>query len=126
MLRRAAVACLRQLVTREAKEVSEHALNLAVDDTSKDGKPDFGITESGLEGALFAMCDTEVDEKLISDIQDTLVSLLQSLATQNLTRWLNLVREVLSASTGECHNPVFHAIQFQVLLRQVNVCECLL
>ena len=101
MLRRAAVACLRQLVTREAKEVSEHALTLAVDDTLKDAKAEFCITESGLEGALFAMCDTEVDEKLISDIQDTLVSLLQSLATQNLTRWLNLVREVLSASTGK-------------------------
>ena len=96
------MACLRQLVTREAKEVSEHALTLAVDDTLtlKDSKSEFCITESGLEGALFAMCDTEVDEKLLSDIQDTLVSLLQSLATQNLTRWLNLVREVLSASTG--------------------------
>ena len=100
LLRRAAVACLRQLVTREAKEVSDHALSLAVDDPLKDSKTEFCITESGLEGALFAMCDTEIDEKLLSDIQDTLVSLLQSLATQNLTRWLNLVREVLSASTG--------------------------
>ena len=91
-------------MTREAKEVSDHALSLATDDPLKDSKSEFCITESGLEGALFAMCDTEVDEKLLSDIQDTLVSLLQSLATQNLTRWLNLVREVLSASTGGFDN----------------------
>lgn len=98
LLRRAVVACLRQLVTREAKEVSDHALSLAPDDAAKE--PKFGVTETGMEGRLFAMCDTEVDGKMISDIQDTLVSLLQTLATKDLTRWLSLLREILSSSTG--------------------------
>lgn len=103
LLRRAAVACLRQLVTREAREVSELALALP-------GTPlDIGMTsgkdnaksmyESGLEGTLFSMLDTEVDNKLTSDVQDTLLSLLQSLAVRNLTHWLTLLKEVLSAST---------------------------
>ncbi|KAL3874425.1 hypothetical protein ACJMK2_037438 [Sinanodonta woodiana] len=95
LLRRAAVACLRQLVTREAKEVSEHALTLADDENNKDPV----ITETGLEGALFGMLDTENDGKLISDVQDTLISLLQTLATKNLTRWLILLKDILSAST---------------------------
>lgn len=99
MLRRAAVGCLRQLVTREAGEVSEQALTLAVGE-GKEGQADSLITETGLEGALFGMMDTEIDGKLISDVQDTIDSLLQSLATKNLTRWLKLLKDVLSASTG--------------------------
>uniref|UniRef100_A0A8W8HWL4 HEAT repeat-containing protein 5B n=1 Tax=Magallana gigas TaxID=29159 RepID=A0A8W8HWL4_MAGGI len=95
LLRRAAVGCLRQLVTREAGEVSDQALTLAGDGTNEDSI----VTETGLEGLLFGMMDTETDGKLISDVQDTLVSLLQSLATQNLTRWLLLLKGVLSAST---------------------------
>ncbi|XP_060553128.1 HEAT repeat-containing protein 5B-like isoform X2 [Ruditapes philippinarum] len=102
LLRRAVVACLRQLVTREAKEVSVHALALASDEADKIEK--FGITETGMEGKLFGMCDTEVDGKLISDLQDTLVSLLQTLATKDLTRWLNLLREILSSSTDATSN----------------------
>ena len=107
MLRRAAVACLRQLVTREAKEVSDQALTLAVDSNKPDpsymARPESNITETGLEGVLYGMMDTEIDGKLISDIEDTLVSLLQSLATKNLTRWLLLLKDVLSASTGKCY-----------------------
>lgn len=100
LLRRAAVGCLRQLVTREAGEVSEQALTLAVSE-GKEGPPDSIITDTGLEGSLFGMMDTETDGKLISDVQDTIDSLLQSLATQNLTRWLKLLKDVLSASTGK-------------------------
>ena len=100
LLRRAAVACLRQLVTREAKEVSAMALTLAGE--GKDGRSSINITESGLEGALFSMLDTETDGKLTSDVQDTLVSLLQALAIPNLTRWLQLLKDVLSASSGGC------------------------
>ncbi|KAK7506949.1 hypothetical protein BaRGS_00001800 [Batillaria attramentaria] len=97
LLRRAAVACLRQLVTREAKEVSAMALTLAGE--GKDGRSSSNISESGLEGALFSMLDEETDGKLVSDVQDTLVSLLQALAITNLTRWLQLLKDVLSAST---------------------------
>ena len=93
------MACLRQLVNREAKEISEQALSLAGE--GRDGKSCVNITESGLEGTLFGMLDTEIDGKLISDTQDTIDSLLQSLAIPNLTRWLQLLKDVLSASTGK-------------------------
>lgn len=85
-------------MTREAGEVSDQALTLAGDESNDDAI----VTETGLEGLLFGMMDTETDGKLISDVQDTLISLLQSLATQNLTRWLLLLKGVLSASTGKC------------------------
>ncbi|XP_074651872.1 HEAT repeat-containing protein 5B-like [Tubulanus polymorphus] len=103
LLRRAAVACLRQLSQREAKEVSEHALMLATDpkDAPKD-QASLGrivITELGLEGALFQLLDLETDNQLCSNVRDTLISMLQSMATTNLKRWLCLLREVLSASS---------------------------
>jgi hypothetical protein len=112
------VACLRQLVTREAKEVSVHALALASDEADKIEK--FGITETGMEGKLFGMCDTEVDGKLISDLQDTLVSLLQTLATKDLTRWLNLLREILSSSTGKHYIEIFNMFNYKATC-QINV-----
>lgn len=51
-----------------------------------------------LSGALFGMLDTETDSRMRSDIHDTLNSMLQTLAAQNLTHWLGLCRDVLSAS----------------------------
>lgn len=44
------------------------------------------------------MLDTETDLRMRSDIQDTLNSMLQTLAAHNLTHWLGLCRDVLSAS----------------------------
>ena len=91
LLRRAAVACLRQLSQREAAEVSEHALPV-------------GISDNGLEGRLFSLLDIETDKQLISDTKDTLVSMLQSLADKNLSKWLLLIKDVLQASSGEHFN----------------------
>ena len=102
LLRRAAVSCLRQLSTREAREVSEHALTLAGE--SRETRERLGLTETGLEGALFAMLDQENDRKMMSDVQDTLISMLQALAAENLRRWLTLIKDVLQASTGRCQH----------------------
>ena len=99
LLRRAAVSCLRQLSTREAREVSEHALALAAE--GKETRERLGLGEWGLEGALFGMLDKETDRKMQSDVQDTIVSLLQTLAADNLKRWLALSKSVLQASTGQ-------------------------
>lgn len=113
ILRRAVIACLRQLVQREAAEVSDHALSLActasTDRPASSGTPATisgplqrrgGITETGLEGALFGLLDRDTDRQLCSNVQDTLVSLLQALAASNLTRWLTLIKDVLQASSG--------------------------
>ncbi|XP_075228223.1 HEAT repeat-containing protein 5B isoform X2 [Lycorma delicatula] len=97
MLRKAAVSCLRQLSQREAKEVCEHALTLANEnrENSSDG---LVITETGLPGMLFAMLDCETDSRLIKDIHDTITSMLQMLAADNLSHWLSLCKAVLTVA----------------------------
>uniref|UniRef100_A0A8C4QZX9 HEAT repeat-containing protein 5A n=1 Tax=Eptatretus burgeri TaxID=7764 RepID=A0A8C4QZX9_EPTBU len=87
LLRRAAVACLRQLAQREAAEVCEHA-------AAPSGM------ENSLEGVLFSMLDRETDRKLCLDIRDTIGHMLSSLAVDKLAHWLYLCKEVLTASTG--------------------------
>ncbi|XP_056616442.1 HEAT repeat-containing protein 5B isoform X1 [Triplophysa dalaica] len=101
LLRRAAVACLRQLAQREAAEVCEYAMSLAR--RAGDGKDhaniNLNITETGLEGVLFGMLDRETDRKLCSDIHDTLGHMLSSLAVEKLPHWLKLCKDVLAATT---------------------------
>eukprot|EP00096_Caligus_rogercresseyi_P009555 TRINITY_DN3256_c0_g1_i1.p1 TRINITY_DN3256_c0_g1~~TRINITY_DN3256_c0_g1_i1.p1 ORF type:complete len:883 (-),score=292.20 TRINITY_DN3256_c0_g1_i1:267-2915(-) len=55
--------------------------------------------DSGLPGVLFSLLDLEVDPTMISNIHDTLNSIMQSMAAENLTNWLSLLREVLTVST---------------------------
>jgi len=116
ILRRAVIACLRQLVQREAAEVSDHALSLASSAgsdrvavtpavgggcvTAQRRGGGGGITETGLEGALFGLLDRDTDRQLCCNVQDTLVSLLQALAADKLTRWILLIKDVLQASSG--------------------------
>ncbi|XP_055847565.1 HEAT repeat-containing protein 5B isoform X1 [Episyrphus balteatus] len=93
MLRKAAVACLRQLAQREAKEICEHALTLTAEEC-----PGLLITESGLPGVLFGMLDSESDSEMIKNIHDTITSMLQMLASDNLSSWLSLCKNVLTVA----------------------------
>ncbi|XP_056249749.1 HEAT repeat-containing protein 5A isoform X1 [Seriola aureovittata] len=106
-LRRAVVACLRQLVQREALEVSEHAVTLVKELPRRDNTQlDVTIKEVGLEGALFTLLDRESDPGLRRDIQETLVHMMTSSATSGkLGHWLKLCKDVLSATT-DCRAPV--------------------
>ncbi|XP_046884989.1 HEAT repeat-containing protein 5B isoform X2 [Hypomesus transpacificus] len=101
LLRRAAVACLRQLAQREAPEVCEYAMSLArkAGDPKGSSPLKLNITETGLEGVLFGMLDRETDRKLCSDIHDTLGHMLSSLAVEKLSHWLKLCKDVLAATT---------------------------
>ncbi|XP_061645780.1 HEAT repeat-containing protein 5B [Phyllopteryx taeniolatus] len=100
LLRRAAVACLRQLAQREASEVCEYAMSLAKKaGNGKDTAINLNVTETGLEGALFGMLDHETDRKLCSDIHDTLGHMLSSFAVEKLSHWLKLCKDVLAATT---------------------------
>ena len=92
ILRKAAISCLRQLTTREAKEVTEHAISIFTDD---DGL----LSEYGLMGVLFAMLDTESDPEMIKNIHDTIISMLQMLAADNLSHWLSMCKRVLTVAT---------------------------
>uniref|UniRef100_A0A8C3V9X3 HEAT repeat-containing protein 5B n=1 Tax=Catharus ustulatus TaxID=91951 RepID=A0A8C3V9X3_CATUS len=106
LLRRAAVACLRQLAQREASEVCEYAMSLAKNAGDKESSG-VNITETGLEGVLFGMLDRETDRKLCSDIHDTLGHMLSSLAVENLSHWLMLCKDVLAASKS-AHFPCIY------------------
>ncbi|XP_059770024.1 HEAT repeat-containing protein 5A isoform X4 [Balaenoptera ricei] len=97
LLRRAVLACLRQLVQREAAEVSEHAVMLAKD-SREELTPDANIREVGLEGALLTLLDQETDGRLCHDIKETLNHMLTSMAVDKLSFWLKLCKDVLAAS----------------------------
>uniref|UniRef100_A0A673MUQ2 HEAT repeat-containing protein 5A n=1 Tax=Sinocyclocheilus rhinocerous TaxID=307959 RepID=A0A673MUQ2_9TELE len=106
-LRRAVVACLRQLAQREAVEVSDHTVALVKELPRRDNtqlgesaSPPLHVTikEVGLEGALFSLLDRESDPHLCQDIQETLVHMMSSSAESNLAHWLKLCKDVLSAS----------------------------
>ncbi|XP_069882496.1 HEAT repeat-containing protein 5A isoform X3 [Dipodomys merriami] len=97
LLRRAVLACLRQLVQREAAEVSEHAVVLAKD-SREELTPDANIKEMGLEGALLTLLDKETDQRLCQDIKETLNHMLTSMAVEKLSFWLKLCKDVLAAS----------------------------
>nr|CAD7424523.1 unnamed protein product [Timema monikensis] len=99
LLRKAAISCLRQLAQREAKEVCEHAMTLASESRDANTVEGLVITESGLPGVLFSMLDTETDSHLIKDIHDTLTSMLQMMAADNLSQWLALCKDVLTVAT---------------------------
>uniref|UniRef100_A0A663ME65 HEAT repeat-containing protein 5A n=1 Tax=Athene cunicularia TaxID=194338 RepID=A0A663ME65_ATHCN len=109
LLRRAVVACLRQLVQREAAEVSEYAVAL-VKESREDFTPafssqilflaDVNIREIGLEGALLGLLDKELDQRLCQDIKETLTHMLTSMAVEKLSFWLKLCKDVLAASAG--------------------------
>lgn len=92
ILRKAAIACLRQLTTREAKEVCEHSIAIFADD---DGL----LAEYGLMGMLFGMLDTESDPEMIKNIHDTITSMLQMLAADNLSLWLSMCKRVLTVAS---------------------------
>nr|XP_022914802.1 HEAT repeat-containing protein 5B isoform X2 [Onthophagus taurus] len=104
LLRKAAISCLRQLAQREAKEVCEHAMTLASESRDTNTVEGLLITETGLPGVLFSMLDTETDASLIKDIHDTLTSMLQMLAADNLSQWLDLCKDVLTVAT-DTNNP---------------------
>lgn len=55
----------------------------------------------GLPGLLFSLLDHEVDPSLVSDIHDTLNSMMHSTAVSNLSSWLSMCREVLSVATED-------------------------
>uniref|UniRef100_A0A8C2GMI6 HEAT repeat-containing protein 5A n=1 Tax=Cyprinus carpio TaxID=7962 RepID=A0A8C2GMI6_CYPCA len=97
-LRRAVVACLRQLAQREEVEVSEHAVALVKELPRRDNTQLGLILDVGLEGALFSLLDRESDPCLCRDIQETLVHMMSSAAESNLAHWLKLCKDVLSAS----------------------------
>ncbi|NWH78927.1 HTR5A protein, partial [Piaya cayana] len=98
LLRRAVVACLRQLVQREAAEVSEYAVALVKENREDFTPADVNIREIGLEGALLGLLDKELDQRLCQDIKETLTHMLTSMAVGKLSFWLKLCKDVLAAS----------------------------
>ena len=61
----------------------------------------FSLIFHSVSGLLFTLFDAEVDLRLRADIRETLVSLLQALASENLSHWLSMCYQVLLASKAE-------------------------
>ena len=100
-LRRAAAAFLRQLSQREASQICDivsSEANVGIKDTHQVDHI-MAYSESGLPGILFSVLDQEEDPKVVSDCCETLQCLLGSLASENLTSWLNLCKEILTTSS---------------------------
>ena len=49
-------------------------------------------------GLLFSLLDAETDPKLLKHIRETITSMLQALADNDLKHWLALCKQVLLAS----------------------------
>uniref|UniRef100_A0A3B4AH64 HEAT repeat containing 5A n=1 Tax=Periophthalmus magnuspinnatus TaxID=409849 RepID=A0A3B4AH64_9GOBI len=103
LLRRSVISCLRQIVQRDALEVSELAVSLAKEQPSKEASPlEYMLRELGLEGALFSLLDRETDPGLIQDLDQTLgFMMVSSLSSGRVGQWLRLCRDVLSDSSEE-------------------------
>ncbi|XP_023347268.1 HEAT repeat-containing protein 5B [Eurytemora carolleeae] len=100
-LRRSAVACLRQLSQRESREICDIAAgesNTGIKDTHQ-VENILAYSESGLPGILFSTLDQEEDKQVLRDCEETLLSLLGNLASENLSSWLNLTKEILTTSS---------------------------
>ena len=54
-----------------------------------------------MPGILFSILDHELDVDLSSNIHDTLSSIMHSMAAENLTSWLSLLREVLTVANAD-------------------------
>ncbi|EFO83913.1 hypothetical protein CRE_14875 [Caenorhabditis remanei] len=98
VIRKQAVSCLRQLVQRESKEVRNHAQILVPQGIVETNKKKFALPETGLEGALFGMLDTETNKELRIHLQETLISLVQGTSGELLNNWLMLCKEILATS----------------------------
>uniref|UniRef100_A0A6B0VFZ6 HEAT repeat-containing protein 5A n=2 Tax=Ixodes ricinus TaxID=34613 RepID=A0A6B0VFZ6_IXORI len=119
LLRRAAVACLRQLSQREAREVCEHAGSWAKENARVGASNGKGGSshhksqsqqqrwacegaplpwEAELPGVLFALLDRETDPRLVSHVHDSLTSMLQAMLDDSLGHWLGLCKDVLTAA----------------------------
>uniref|UniRef100_A0A915IWN5 HEAT repeat-containing protein 5B n=1 Tax=Romanomermis culicivorax TaxID=13658 RepID=A0A915IWN5_ROMCU len=103
VLRKASISCLRQLTQREAREVLDHASNLAPQGLI-DKKVSI-LPENGLEGALFCLLDTEIDVDVINNAKETLISLLQNTVNEQLGQWLTLCKEILVAVSSDIISP---------------------
>jgi len=100
-LRRAAASCLRQLSHKESKQISEivSECNVGVKDTHH-VENIMAYSESGLPGILFSALDQEDDKFVIRDCQETLLCLLGSIDSKNLSSWIVLCKEILTTCSG--------------------------
>ncbi|NP_001090667.1 HEAT repeat-containing protein 5A [Xenopus tropicalis] len=96
-LRRAVLACLRQLAQREAAEVSEHAMTVAKEG-HEDLKMEMNMRELGLEGVLLSLLDRESDQQLLRDVKETLLHMQNCTGLSRLSFWLRMLKDILSAS----------------------------
>uniref|UniRef100_A0AC35TKS7 DUF3730 domain-containing protein n=1 Tax=Rhabditophanes sp. KR3021 TaxID=114890 RepID=A0AC35TKS7_9BILA len=104
VLRKSSVACLRQLLQREAVEVREHANSLVPQSIMEQQhleRDKYVLPETGLEGALFELLDMEVDNDIISNIKECLIFLVQATGGDCLNFWILMIKDILAPTQNE-------------------------
>lgn len=99
LLRKVAVACIRQLCQKDSIQVCQIAKAYVLE-----AKPMgllYLIGDKGLESLLFKILDIESNPHLIRDIHDILISLLcTSLHERTLKHWLSLCNDIAISAEG--------------------------
>uniref|UniRef100_A0A914GR10 HEAT repeat-containing protein 5B n=1 Tax=Globodera rostochiensis TaxID=31243 RepID=A0A914GR10_GLORO len=109
ILRKSTLACIRQLLQQESREVREHVKALMPTAMIEQRQNRLRghqtgskmlLSESGLEGALFEMLDTETEPETRQHLKQSLLSLLQAETEERLGFWLSLCREALATTAS--------------------------
>uniref|UniRef100_A0A0X3P7M8 HEAT repeat-containing protein 5B n=1 Tax=Schistocephalus solidus TaxID=70667 RepID=A0A0X3P7M8_SCHSO len=116
VLRRAAVACIRQMSQKEANEICEAIGAAAAAAATAPGALTFAHKlETGflptalakpaaslpLEAILFSLLDVESHFRMRRDIEETLLSLLQSRGTLHLSGWIRILKQLLQMTANK-------------------------
>lgn len=110
-LRRAAIACIRQISQKEANEICEAGSQTSGGDQATtsssvigklrvesadrfgtDGGPHFWLP---LEAILFSLLDVETDARLRRDIEESITSLMQARGIHHLSDWLKTLKQLI-------------------------------
>ncbi|BHF58151.1 HEAT repeat-containing protein 5B [Sparganum proliferum] len=126
VLRRAAVACVRQVSQKEANEICEAvataAAAAAAAGAAGSGDLTFGqrlepapaaataaiakpAASLPLEAILFSLLDVESHFRMRRDIEESLLSLLQSRGTVHLSGWITILKQLLQMTAQKFGDP---------------------
>ncbi|CAL8109208.1 unnamed protein product [Calicophoron daubneyi] len=108
LLRRAALAYLRQLSQKDADDLYELSdladesisqMNSLLSSPTKERKEE--LKQISLDVQLFSRLDVETDPQTKRDIEETILSMLQTSARLRLSRWLGTLKDVLQVTSTE-------------------------
>ena len=109
LLRKASISCLHQIAQKESKPLIRFGsewVNNQKSNVSVGIIPNFNIRATNrFPSILTALLDFENDSHNISNVKKILNCLIQNIDEDNLSMWLSLCKDVLSASDNSLNEP---------------------